>query len=58
VEIEWDKVSNKHTIACLLKQFVRELPQPLIPDANKYLEVAGEYYHLNVSLFSFVTLII
>jgi hypothetical protein len=42
VEIEWDKITNKHTIACLLKQFVRELPQPLIPDAEKYLEAAGQ----------------
>jgi hypothetical protein len=40
VDIEWDKVANKHTLACLLKQYVRELPHPLIPDVEKYLEVA------------------
>jgi hypothetical protein len=39
--VNWDQISSPHLVACLLKQYIRELPTPLIPNGKEMMEAVG-----------------
>jgi hypothetical protein len=40
-QVNWDQISSPHLVACLLKQYIRELPTPLIPNGKEMMEAVG-----------------